>query len=103
MPRAITASRAYRETARYKKEVRALGLRLRSFREALGWTLEHAAERCDLDLKHLQKIEAGQLNVTLVTLVRISVGLKQPIHVLFAPKELAGEMTTKRAGDRRKR
>jgi transcriptional regulator with XRE-family HTH domain len=37
----------------------------------------------DLDLKHLQKIEAGQLNVTLVTLVRIAAGLEVPMNELF--------------------
>ncbi len=77
------ASRLHKESARYKKEAKALGLRIRSLREGLGLTLEKAAERSDLDLKHLQKIEAGQLNVTLVTLVRLAVGLKQPMHVLF--------------------
>ncbi len=106
MPKAttsVTPSRAYRETARYKREVRALGLRVRTFRDALDWTLEQAAERCDLDLKHLQKIEAGTLNVTLVTLVRISAGLRQPLQALFAPREEAGEVTTRGASDRRKR
>jgi transcriptional regulator with XRE-family HTH domain len=37
----------------------------------------------DLDLKHLQKVEAGQLNVTLVTLVRIADGLEVPMSDLF--------------------
>ena len=37
----------------------------------------------DVDLKHLQKIEAGQLNVTLVTLLRISDGLSVPLSSLF--------------------
>jgi len=37
----------------------------------------------DLDLKHLQKIEAGTLNVTLVTLVRIAVGFGERIGALF--------------------
>lgn len=60
-----------------------LGLRVRSLRRAKGWTLEALAERADLDLKHLQKIEAGSLNVTLVTIVRISTGLGVSIGQLF--------------------
>jgi transcriptional regulator with XRE-family HTH domain len=76
-------SRAHKKSPRYRRETRALGLRIRRIREAQGWTLEQAAERCDVDLKHLQKIEAGLLNVTLVTLVRLSAGLRQPIAVLF--------------------
>lgn len=36
-----------------------------------------------LDLTHLQKIEAGKLNVTLVTLVRIADGLGVSVRDLF--------------------
>lgn len=77
-------SRVHKGTARYVREAKALGLRLRRLREEQGWTLEKAAERCDLDLKHLQKIESGQLNVTLVTLVRLAVGFRLPMAALFA-------------------
>jgi transcriptional regulator with XRE-family HTH domain len=77
-------SRVHKKGARYVREAKSLGLRLRQLREAEGWTLEQTAERCDLDLKHLQKIESGQLNVTLVTFVRLAVGFRQPMSVLFA-------------------
>lgn len=91
MPKASTderPSRVHKKGARYVREAKALGLRLRRLREEHGWTLEQTAERCDLDLKHLQKIESGQLNVTLVTLVRLAIGLRQPMSALFsdAPK-----------------
>jgi transcriptional regulator with XRE-family HTH domain len=76
-------SRVHKDSPRYRREAKALGLRLRRVRDAEGWTLEQTAERCDMDLKHLQKIEAGTLNVTLVTLVRLSNGLRQPIAVFF--------------------
>jgi len=33
---------------------------IRALRTDNAWTLEEMAERCDLDLKHLQKIESGQ-------------------------------------------
>jgi len=39
-----------------------------------------------MDLKHLQKIESGQINLTLVTLVRIAEGLGEPVRVLFSGK-----------------
>jgi transcriptional regulator with XRE-family HTH domain len=80
-------SRVHRETARFKKELKIFGQRVRALREEQGWTLEKAAERCDLDLKHLQKIEAGQLNVTFVTLVRLAVGFRTPMSALFPPQE----------------
>jgi len=44
---------------------------------------EEAAEKGDLDLKHWQKIEAGTVNVTLVTLVRIAEGLGETVGSLF--------------------
>jgi transcriptional regulator with XRE-family HTH domain len=76
-------SRRFRASRRYRTAARKLGLRVRSLRRARGWTLEGLAERADLDLKHLQKIEAGSLNVTLVTIVRIATGLGVPLGQLF--------------------
>lgn len=53
--------------------------------------MERAAEAMDLDLKHLQKVEAGKLNLTLVTLVRIAAGFDEPMASLFtAPKPKKG-------------
>lgn len=88
-PKAQRPSQAHRGTPRFKKEQRALGFRVRSLRHEAEWTLEEAAERCDVDWKHLQKIEAGLLNVTLVTLVRLAVGFRLPVHAFFAPREPA--------------
>ena len=76
-------SRVHRQTARYLREARALGLQVRALRQARGWTLEEAAEKGDMDLKHWQKIEAGTINVTLVTLVRIAEGLGETVGSLF--------------------
>ena len=48
-----------------------------------GLTLEEASAAMDLDLKHLQKVEAGQVNVTLVTVLRVADGLGVPPALLF--------------------
>jgi transcriptional regulator with XRE-family HTH domain len=64
-------------------EAKGLGLRVRALRQRRKWTLEQAAEAANLDLKHFQKIEAGKLNVTLVTLVRLSNGFGEPVESLF--------------------
>ena len=77
------ASQVARQTPRFHAEVKALGLRVRQLRLARKWTLEGAAEATNLDLKHLQKIEAGKLNVTLVTLVRLAEGFGEPVASLF--------------------
>ena len=78
------SSQKYRKSQKFKAAARALGLRIRELRTDRDWTLEKAAENMDLDLKHLQKVEAGQLNVTLVTLLRIADGLKEPVASLFS-------------------
>ena len=77
------ASRTFKKSRRYLREQKALGLRVRALRQERGWTLEQAAERMHLELSHLQRIEAGALNVTLVTLVRIAEGLDVPTSALF--------------------
>ena len=83
-PRGQRASQVARQSPRFAADARALGTRVRELRESRGWTLERAAEAMDLDLKHLQKVEAGKLNVTLVTLVRIAGGFGEPLSSLFA-------------------
>ena len=77
------ASQVARQTTRYRTEAKALGARVRQLRLARKWTLEGAAEAANMDLKHLQKVEAGKLNVTLVTLVRLAEGFGEPVGSLF--------------------
>ena len=82
-PKEKWSSRTYRSTASYKKSVAALGKQIRKLRQARGWTLEQAAEAMSMDATQLAKIEAGSLNVTLVTLVRIADGLGVKVGMLF--------------------
>ncbi len=77
------SSRLFKQTTRYLSEATQLGNRVRELRARRKWTLEKAAEAMNLDLKHLQKVEAGELNVTMVTLVRIADGLDVPLAALF--------------------
>jgi transcriptional regulator with XRE-family HTH domain len=69
-------SRTFKESPEFLLSRGRLGARVRALRHERALTLEAAAERMQLDLKHLQKVEAGQGNVTLVTLVRIAMGLE---------------------------
>ena len=77
------ASQIARQSLRFRTEAKGLGARVRQLRLARKWTLEGAAEAANLDLKHLQKVEAGKLNVTLVTLVRLAEGFGEPVGSLF--------------------
>ena len=76
-------SHQYRSSDRYLKEAKALGTRMRAVRKARGLTLDKAAELADMDYQHIQKIEAGKLNVTLVTLVRLAEGLGVDLAAFF--------------------
>jgi len=50
-----------------------------------GLTQEQVAERADVDVTHVQKVEAATVNLTIATLVRLATGLDVPIRDLFEP------------------
>jgi transcriptional regulator with XRE-family HTH domain len=52
-----------------------MGVRIRRERVARGLTQEKLAELSDLNIRTLQKIEAGQINILVTTAVRIRVAL----------------------------
>lgn len=60
-----------------------LAVQLKSRRLELGLTQEKLAELSNLNPRHLQKLEAGQLNVTLGTLVSLTVALKTTLTNLL--------------------
>jgi len=53
-----------------KKVLRQLGRRLRDARSAADLTQEEAASRAGIDYKRWQRLEAGEVNATVRTLVR---------------------------------
>ncbi len=63
---------------------------------ALGLTLAAAAERAGMDWRHWQKVEAGEVNVTLRTLVRLAEALGLEEAALLE-KELRQSLTDPRA------
>jgi transcriptional regulator with XRE-family HTH domain len=64
-------------------EVKRLGGQIRRLRIERGLTLEKAAEYTTVDWKHLQKIEAGTVNSTVLTLVRVAHGYGVPLKAFF--------------------
>lgn len=80
------ASREVRDSRRYQQELRALGLRVRALRTQRDWTIERAAEAIEIDPTHLAKIEAGSINVTFATLIRLAVGFGAKVADLFIPR-----------------
>ncbi|MBT0956924.1 helix-turn-helix transcriptional regulator [Alphaproteobacteria bacterium KMM 3653] len=62
-----------------------LGARVRSLRQAQGWTLAQAAERAGLARSTLSKIENGQMSPTFAAVRKLAHGLDIPIPQLFRP------------------
>ncbi len=82
--------RRWRSRARSDPALRGvlavLGRNIRVRREALGITQADAAERADLDAKHLQAVERGRSNVTAATLLAIARALETtPARLLRVP------------------
>jgi transcriptional regulator with XRE-family HTH domain len=59
-------------------ELSRFGANVRRERTARNITQEKLAEKADLNIRTLQKIEAGELNILITTAVRIQRGLGCP-------------------------
>ncbi|HEY4059689.1 MAG TPA: helix-turn-helix transcriptional regulator [Kofleriaceae bacterium] len=58
--------------------VRWVGGRVAERRRTLGWTQEELAERLDVSIKYLQRLEAGQENLTIRSVVGLANALELP-------------------------
>ena len=67
-----------------QREQELLGIRLRALRKERGLSQEAAAERIGISDKQLRRVELGQANVTLATLVAWAVAFKVRLRDLFA-------------------
>lgn len=59
-------------TRAQKTYFKKLGLRLRELRNKRGLTLEDTEEHGVKSWKHLQRIEAGEANITMATLLQLA-------------------------------
>lgn len=71
-------------TKEIQAQLKRFGANVRRERTAKGMTQERLAELADLNLRTVQKIEAGQLNILLTTLIRIQRGLGCPWDKLLS-------------------
>jgi len=65
---------------------RLLGRRVRRRRKQMKLTQETASQRSGIYWRHWQKIEAGEVNVTLETLARLARALDVHVYVLLKPE-----------------
>jgi cytoskeletal protein RodZ len=54
------------------KLLKKIGARLREIRLEKGWTLEETEEHSWPNWRHLQKIETGNKNITVITLRKLA-------------------------------
>jgi transcriptional regulator with XRE-family HTH domain len=72
----------------YRATIAALRSNLKRRRLFLGLTQEQTAERLGMAARHYQKIEAGELNVTLATLRKVADALRiEPAALLHRRRE----------------
>ena len=79
----------------YLKLTGSLAANVRALREGYGWTQEEAAERCEMATSMLQRVEAGDANLTLTTLARLCRGFAAEPQALF---DTATPATKRRRG-----
>jgi transcriptional regulator with XRE-family HTH domain len=73
-----------REVSEHAQRIRRrVAAQVRRLRAARGLTQEAAAERARLATRHLQKIEAAEVNVTLDTLVRVAEAFDVDVRALL--------------------
>jgi XRE family transcriptional regulator, aerobic/anaerobic benzoate catabolism transcriptional regulator len=77
-------ARKSKESKAYQVATRALGQRLLALRTNRQLTQEDAAALAGITWRHLQRLEIGESNVTLLTLVRIAKAYDVSIADLFA-------------------
>ena len=76
--------------AKERRAFEDFGRAVREARLDRAWTQEEAAERVGIDVRALQRIEAGRVNVTLRTVFRLARVFGTPAAALFAPPTSRG-------------
>jgi transcriptional regulator with XRE-family HTH domain len=84
-------SSVFRATERYLHDSKVIGENVRRVRHSKGLTLEQAASRMEGDFRHFQRIEAGKVNLTLATMLRVAEALNVPLTQLFVDVGAASE------------
>lgn len=78
-----------RDRMRKKQELdKNIGLRIKEARESAGYTQEKLAEKVDVSVQHLAKLEGGRVGISVPKLVQLCQVLKiSSDEILFEKKE----------------
>jgi transcriptional regulator with XRE-family HTH domain len=73
-------------SAKERRRLKQFGANVRRERTAKGMTQDNLAERADIATRNLQKVEAGELNILLTTILRIQLALNCSWNKLMPDK-----------------
>ena len=81
-------------------KLRVVGRRLRSVRVSKGWSLKKLSEASNTSIAAIRKIELGQTNPSLLTILAIVEALGEPIdRLVTSAQSLVGDIRLTRAAD----
>lgn len=63
--------------------IQNVGARLGEIRRAQGMTQQNVADRLEVTLRYVQKVEAGEANLTLRSMAEFANALKMPLEELL--------------------
>ena len=85
----VSANVAYTACMKNKRNLSLLGKRIRVLREAKRCSQEYFANMIEMNRGYFGAIERGEVNVTLLNLLRIAKGLEVSLDYLFTEEVYA--------------
>ncbi|MBT4587810.1 MAG: helix-turn-helix transcriptional regulator [Rhodospirillaceae bacterium] len=86
-----------------RDQLRVIGRRLRALRVGKGWSLQKLSNDSDTSVSAIRKIEIGQSNPSLLTILAIVTALGEPIDKLVtSARPLEGTIRVTRASETKK-
>ena len=79
----IQFMRGYAQDTPFQKERETLGQTIGRLRKKRDMTQEDLADRANINVSYLAKIENGYVNTTVRYLIKLARGLKVPVRELF--------------------
>lgn len=76
-------SSRYSQDNPFQRERKTLGETIRTLREKSGMTQEDLADKADINVSYLAKIENGYVNTTVRYLLKLAKGLNTRVKDLF--------------------
>lgn len=73
----------YSQDNPFQSERKQLGQAIKQLRDKAGMTQEDLADRADINVSYLAKIENGYVNTTVRYLIKLSRGLRVPVKSFF--------------------